>query len=197
MVKAEFPHLMLCVATNGLNLYPYVDELSRVGLSHITVTVNAVDPAIGAKCFEWISVDGRRYAGIEAATLLWDRQRASMQALAAHGVAVKINTILVPGINDSHIGQVARTVSGLGASLLNIMPLLPTADTPFAQIPEPGRDSVRQARAAAALYLPQMTHCARCRSDAAGLVGEENSPADVGLLQLAAGNALVKLAEAY
>jgi len=186
MVKARFPDLLLCVASNGLNLFPYVDELADIGLSHVTVTVNAVDPAIGARFYEWMSVDGIRYTGIKASAILWERQRRSIRALVAKGVIVKINTIYVPGINDTHIEQVAKTVSVLGASILNIMPLLPTANTPFAGITEPDRKAVQQARSLAASYLPQMSHCSRCRADAAGLIGEENSQKNVELLQISA-----------
>jgi nitrogen fixation protein NifB len=186
MVKARFPHLLLCVASNGLNLFPYVDELADVGLSHVTVTVNAVDPAIGARFYKWMMVDGNRYEGMEAAALLWERQRRSIHALAEKGVVVKINTIYTPGINDAHIEQVAKTVSVLGATILNIMPLLPTANTPFATIKEPEKKAVQQARALAGRYLPQMTHCSRCRADAAGLIGEENSQRNIELLQISA-----------
>lgn len=184
MVKARFPHLLLCLASNGLNLFPYVDELADIGLSHVTVTVNAVDPAIGAKFYKWMVADGHRYEGIEAAALLWERQRKSIRALAEKGVIVKINTIYTPGINDAHIEQVAKTVSVLGATILNIMPLLPTADTPFATIKEPEKKAVQQARALAGRYLPQMTHCSRCRADAAGLIGEENSQKNIDLLRI-------------
>jgi nitrogen fixation protein NifB len=184
MVKARFPHMFLCVASNGLNLFPYVDELAEIGLSHVTVTVNAVDPVIGAKFYEWMVVDGYRYQGVEAAALLWDRQRKSIRALAAKGVSVKINTIYVPGINDAHIEQVAKTVSVLGATILNIMPLLPTANTPFAAIQEPDRKAIQQARNLASHYLPQMMHCARCRADAVGLIGEENTQRNIELLQI-------------
>jgi nitrogen fixation protein NifB len=167
-------------------LFPYVDELVDIGLSHVTVTVNAVDPAIGAKFYEWIAVDGYRYEGIKGAALLWERQRRSILALAERGVIVKINTIYTPGINDTHIEQVAKTVSVLGATILNIIPLLPTADTPFATIKEPEKKAVQQARALAGRYLPQMTHCSRCRADAAGLIGEENSQKNIELLQTSA-----------
>jgi len=184
MVKARFPHMLLCVASNGLNLLPYVDELKEIGLSHVTVTVNAVDPAIGAKFYEWMVVDGHRYQGEEAAAMLWERQRKSIQALAAKGVSVKINTIYVPGINDAHIEQLAKTVSVLGATILNVMPLLPTANTPFATVPEPEKKAVQQARTQASHYLPQMMHCSRCRADAVGLIGEENTQKDVELLQI-------------
>jgi nitrogen fixation protein NifB len=186
MVKVRFPHLLLCVASNGLDLFPHVDELAAIGLSHITVTVNAVDPVIGAKFYQWMAIDGHRCEGIEAAALLWERQRRSIRALAAKGVIVKINTIYVPGINDTHIEQVARTVSVLGAAILNIMPLFPTANTPFATIKEPEKRAVQQARTLAGRFLPQMTHCSRCRADAAGLIGEENSQKNIELLQISA-----------
>jgi nitrogen fixation protein NifB len=186
LVKAEFPDLLLCVASNGLNLPPYVEDLAAIGLSHITVTVNAVDPAIGAKFYDWMSADGKSYKGIEAAELLWERQKQSIQALAAKGVIVKVNTIFTPGINDAHIEQVAQTVAALGATILNIMPLLPTANTPFANLKEPEKRVVQQVRAMAANYLPQMSHCSRCRADAVGMIGEENTQKNIDLLQISA-----------
>jgi nitrogen fixation protein NifB len=186
MVKAQFPDLLLCVASNGLNIFPYVDELAEVGLSHVTVTVNAVDPEIGTKFYGWMSVDGKRYEGLEAATILWERQKKSIQALAVKGVIVKINTIYVPGINDGHIEQVAQTVASLGATILNIMPLLPTANTPFGSIKEPEKKDVQKARTLAVQYLPQMSHCSRCRADAVGLIGEENTQKNIELLQISA-----------
>jgi nitrogen fixation protein NifB len=65
------------------------------------------------------------------------------------------------------------------------MPLLPTAGTPFAAVPEPDRDQLKKLRAVAARYLPQMTHCSRCRADAVGMLGEENSRKNMELLQIA------------
>jgi len=186
LVKAEFPDLLLCVASNGLNLPPYIDDLAAIGLSHITVTVNAVDPVVGAKFYDWMSVDGKSFKGIEAAELLWERQKQSIQRLAEKGVLVKVNTIFTPGINDAHIEQVAQTVAALGATILNIMPLLPTANTPFANLKEPEKRVVQQVRTMAASYLPQMSHCSRCRADAVGMIGEENTQKNIDLLQISA-----------
>jgi nitrogen fixation protein NifB len=186
MVRAEFPHLLLCIASNGLNLPAYSSDLAAAGLSHVTVTVNAVDPQIGAKFYRWIEVAGERIEGIEAAAELWQRQQVAIRELAAAGTTVKINTIYTPGINDGHIETIAQTVSVLGASILNIMPLLPTAGTAFAAFAEPDRATLQQARKRAGAYLPQMAHCARCRADAAGLIGEENKAQQNELLQIAA-----------
>lgn len=182
MVKAEYPQLALCLATNGLNLLPYVDDLVALGLSHVTLTVNAVEPEIGAQFYQWMEIDGARAQGVEAAAELWRRQQIGIRAMSAAGLAVKINTIYTPGINDDHITTVAQTVSVLGASVLNIMPLLPTDGTPFGVLPEPKRATLQAARALAENFLPQMAHCSRCRADAAGMLGE-NNPQHQQLLQ--------------
>ena len=87
----------------------------------------------------------------------------------------KVNTIIIPGINDHHIGEIARTVAQLGADRLNCIPLLPTAETPFADIAAPTHDLIQKVRTQASMYLPQMEHCSRCRSDAVGLPGEDRS----------------------
>ena len=49
---------MLCLATNGLGLPPHLDELAELRVSHVTLTVNAVDPEIGAKIYSWVR-DGK------------------------------------------------------------------------------------------------------------------------------------------
>jgi nitrogen fixation protein NifB len=186
LVHDGFPELLLCVATNGLNLIPYIDDLARIRVSHVTLTVNAVDPEIGKDIYEWMRCDGREYRGVEAAQILWERQQSSIQALRASGVMVKINSIYVPGVNDHHIAEVARTVSALGADYFNIMPLYPTPNTQFASIKEPNRNKINIARMAALAYLPQMSHCSRCRADAAGLLGKPQTFEQVELLQSAA-----------
>jgi len=184
MAKAEFPEMLLCLATNGLNLPPYIDDLVSVGISHVTVTVNAVDPAIGAQFYKWMEGPNGKISGMDAAEHLWEMQRNSIRALAENKIVVKVNTIYTPGINDAHVERVAQEVSVLGASVLNLMPLLPTKDTPFASFAEPDRKTLQNARRVAEHYLPQMAHCSRCRADAAGKIGEANAKETTQLLQI-------------
>ena len=49
LIRRRFPDLLLCLATNGLGLPPHLDELAELQVSHVTLTVNAVDPEIGAR----------------------------------------------------------------------------------------------------------------------------------------------------
>ena len=47
LTRKHFPKMILCVATNGLNVAPYVDEMAELQVSHVTLTINAVDPVVG------------------------------------------------------------------------------------------------------------------------------------------------------
>ena len=40
LVRAKYPEMLLCVATNGLDLLPYIDELAALQVSHVTLTIH-------------------------------------------------------------------------------------------------------------------------------------------------------------
>jgi nitrogen fixation protein NifB len=171
-VRARFPDVILCVATNGLNLVPYLDDLERLAVSHVTVTVNAVDPAIGAKVYSWMRTGKKVVRAEEGAALLLERQLEAITGLKARGIMVKVNSIILPGINEDHIPVVARRMAGLDVDLFNAMPYYPNAGSAFEHLPEPDKATVRAIRAQAAVHVKQMRHCTRCRADAVGLLGE-------------------------
>jgi nitrogen fixation protein NifB len=174
LVRARFPELLLCVATNGLELAPYAAERARLQVSHVSVTVNAVDPAIGAKINPWVRFNGRVYHGEEAAQLLYQRQVEGIQALKQAGVTVKANCVVVKGVNDRHVEAVGRALAGLSVDVLNPIALYPAEGAVFT--PENAPDARDMVRVKAGLIgvLPLMSHCARCRADAAGLLGQDD-----------------------
>ncbi|MDJ0991235.1 MAG: radical SAM protein, partial [Desulfobacterales bacterium] len=96
-VRARFPEVILCVATNGLNLPPHLDDLARLQVSHVTVTVNAVDPAVGAKIYSWMRVGKKVVRAEEGAALLLARQQEAIEGLRSRGIMVKVNSIILPG----------------------------------------------------------------------------------------------------
>jgi nitrogen fixation protein NifB len=175
LIRSKFPDLILCLATNGFSLAPYVDALADLKVSHITVTVNAIDPAIAEKIYAWARDGKVIYRGRKAAELLIERQLEAIEALKSRGIIVKVNTIIIPGVNDGHVAEVARKMAELGVDMLNCMAMYPNDDTPFADIPEPGADMMAALRTEAEKHLPQMRHCTRCRADAVGLLGEDRS----------------------
>ncbi len=185
-IKTKWPDMLLCLSSNGLELAEHVDELAEIGVSHVTVTVNAIDPEIAAKVYSWARVGKVLYRGADAAKILLERQEESIRRLKAKDIVVKINTIIIPGINDHHIEAIAQKMKSLGVDLLNCMALLPNAETKFADLIEPSKAHVEAIRAMAEQYLPQMRHCQRCRADAVGLLENDCSRQFSGLLSACA-----------
>ena len=175
LVREKYPDMLLCVATNGLDVLPYIEELAELKVSHVTLTINAIDPEIGQEIYAWVRYQKRMYRDRQAAELLLENQLAALQKLKRFGVTAKVNSIIIPGINDKHVVEVARQVASMGADILNALPYYNTTETVFENIPEPDPMMVREIQDEAGKLLPQMKHCARCRADAAGIIGEINS----------------------
>lgn len=175
LVRQYREDLLLCVASNGLNVASFAQEVADVGVSHFTLTINAVDPAIGQKIYSWVRPGRLILRGLAAAETLLDCQLDALRALKRLGITVKVNTIVIPGVNDQHVAEVARVVASLGADKLNCIALLPTAETEFEALESPSAEMMQTVRGQASVFLPQMTHCSRCRSDAVGILGQDRS----------------------
>lgn len=174
-IRERFPDMLLCLATNGLNVAPYIPELAQLNVSHVTMTVNAIDPEIGARIYSWVRDGKVIYRGLAAAELLLKRQLEAIAALKAHDIVVKVNTIVIPGINDHHVEEVARKMVELGVDIQNCMTMYPNKGTPFEDIPEPDKELMDKVRSGVEAIIPQMKHCTRCRADAVGLLDEDRS----------------------
>lgn len=186
LCRDRHPELMLCVATNGLGLPAHLDEVAELGVSHVTLTINTVDPEVGARIYRWVRDEDRVVRrGVEGARLLLERQLASVRGLRERGVVVKINTILVPGVTMDGVEEVARTVAELGADTMNCMPLLPVEGTPFAACGTPDAFELVTRRAAAGRHVAQMSHCNRCRADAVGRIDDQHSVTTLARLDAA------------
>ncbi len=182
LIRTKFPEMILCLSSNGLALSKYVNDIAEIGVSHVTVTVNAVDAEIGQNIYSWVRDGKIVYRGRQAAELLLSRQLKAIEGLKKHGITVKINTVVVPGINDHHITAIAKKMKSLGVDLLNCMAMFPNAGTPFGEIIEPDKKMIAEIRLKAEKYLPQMRHCTRCRADAVGLLGQDQSSEMAGCL---------------
>lgn len=175
MIRKNYPETLLCVSSNGMGIEPYIEELAELAVSHVTITVCAVDPEIGQKVYSWVSDGKVIYRGLKGAELLLERQLNAIKKLKANGITVKVNCIVIPGVNDHHIEEVAKTMKELGADLLNCMALFPNVNTPFGSIEQPSKERMEEIRIMAEQYLPQMRHCTRCRADAVGLLGDDKT----------------------
>ena len=124
MVSNTAPDIKLCLSTNGLALPDYVDKIQRFNVDHVTITINTIDPEIGAEIYPWIFWKHKRYTGKEAAHILTERQMQGLEMLTERGILCKVNSVMIPGINDRHLVEVNKAVKSRGAFLHNIMPLI-------------------------------------------------------------------------
>ena len=95
MLAEQAPDIKLCVSTNGLALPDVVDELSRANIEHVTITINCVDPDVGAKIYPWIYWKNKRIRGREAAEILIERQQRGLEMLVARDILVKVNSVMI------------------------------------------------------------------------------------------------------
>jgi nitrogen fixation protein NifB len=201
LIKETAPDIRLCLSTNGLALPDHVDRIKALGVDHVTITINMVDPEIGAKIYPWIFHKHKRYTGVEAARILHERQMLGLEMLVAADVLVKVNSVMIPGINDQHLVAVNAAVKSRGAFLHNIMPLISDAahGTHFGLTgqrgPTPMELKALQDTCEGEMQL--MRHCRQCRADAVGMLGEDRGHefSSQNIDQIAAGVDLEEIAE--
>lgn len=172
LVHEALPDLMLCMSTNGLRLEEYADDLANLGVNHITITINAVNPAIGAWLYQYVATPSGKLRGIAGATRLLEKQLAGISRIKKHGATIKANMVVASGINNLHTGEVAEKLAKLGVDMMNCIPLLPVEGTSLGHMAEPNAREMDLARETALKWLPQMRHCQRCRADSVGLLGD-------------------------
>jgi nitrogen fixation protein NifB len=171
LINSKYPNSQLCICTNGLLLSRYAQNLYDLGVRYITVTINAVSPLIGKNVYSWIIYDGKVYRSIEGAKILIENQIAGVKTSAKLGMKIKVNSVLIPGINDFHMPEISKTIKEAGVYIHNIMPLIPLADLSYIQ--PPSCDLLRDSRNQCEKILPQFRLCKQCRADACSIPGLE------------------------
>ena len=179
MLQEKAPDLKLCLSTNGLRIADYIDEIEKYNVDHVTVTINTVDESgeIGSQIYPWVHWEHKKVWGKEGAKILLEKQLEGIQLLTQRGILVKANSVLIPGINDKDLPNVAKKLKEMNVFLHNIMPLLssPEFGTKFGLdgVPSATDQETMAAQEACGMDMKLMSHCRQCRADAVGLIGED------------------------
>jgi len=171
LVDEQYPALKKCVCTNGLLLSSKIDELRKLNVDYVTITINAITPEVGAMIYEFVKYEGKIYRGIEGAEILITSQLDGLEAAVKAGFLVKVNTVLIPETNMKDIEKIAQAIHDRGAYIMNIMPLIPAGK--FCELDPPTCDELRSARSTSEQTMPQFRKCKQCRADACGIPGRE------------------------
>jgi nitrogen fixation protein NifB len=170
-IHRECPELILCISTNGFYLPDRLEDLVKSGVRSLTITINAVMPETAEKIYSWVLYRGKRYTGRDAAECILCNQWRGLRNAIDAGLIVKVNSVLIPGVNDEEIPLIAWLAGGKGADLMNIISLIPQAELEYFQ--RPSHEMLHSMREKCIQYIPQMTHCRQCRADACGIIGED------------------------
>ncbi len=93
----------IAITTNGVLLAHHAEALALAGLNRVTVSLDALDPAIFA-----------RMNGVGAKV---DRVLAGISAAQAFGLPVKVNSVIQRGVNEGEILPLARWAKSAGVDL--------------------------------------------------------------------------------
>ncbi|MBN1786737.1 MAG: radical SAM protein [Candidatus Methanofastidiosa archaeon] len=172
LVNKEFPELYKCIASNGLLLPKKIDMLKEANVGSITVTINGIDPIVVSQIVSWVIYEGKLYDGEKGARKLIENQLKGIEVAVEAEMAVKVNTVLIPGINTGQVGEIAREASERGAWIMNIIPLIPLNQ--FSDHEAPTCEDLKHAREVAGKYMKQFRLCKQCRADSCGIPGQED-----------------------
>ena len=175
----KHPDLIKCMSTNGLLLPKYADRLAELGVNSVTVTINAIDPDIAVDIYSFIKYEGKVYKDYEAVEILIKNQLEGVEKAAANGMVVKVNSVLIPGLNDEHIVEIAKEVKKRGAALMNVLPLIPLGK--LKHYPRPDCSMMEKVRDEVEEIIPVFRACTQCRADAFGIPGKKSEDHHLGM----------------
>lgn len=175
LIREYDPEVTFCLSTNGLMLPFYAQELIDLGVTHVTITINGIDPKITAKVYKYVDYLGVTYTGEEGTKILLNNQLSGLKYLSDRGIVCKINIVMLKGVNDHHIEAVTKRVKELGATITNIMQMIPVKGSAFENMPLVSNKEIMDLRKKCGEHISQMYHCKQCRADAIGTLEEDQS----------------------
>lgn len=175
LIQREDSEITFCLSTNGLMLPFYAEELIRLHVSHVTITINTIDPEVGARLYKEVNYLGTTYRGREGAEILLHNQLSGLRFLSSKGIVCKVNIVMVKGVNDEKIPEVVKKVKECGAFITNIMQMIPAPGSVFETMPLVTQLELNAMRKHCEVDLKQMYHCRQCRADAIGTLAHDRS----------------------
>lgn len=175
LIREYDPEVTFCLSTNGLMLPFYAQELIDLGVTHVTITINGIDPKITAKVYKYVDYLGVTYTGEEGTRILLNNQLSGLKYLSDRGIVCKVNIVMLKGVNDHHIEEVTKRVKELGATITNIMQMIPVKGSVFENMPLVSNKEIMDLRKKCGEHISQMYHCKQCRADAIGTLEEDQS----------------------
>ena len=185
-LREKLPDSAFFVATNGLQLPAYAEELGAVGVSLCIITINSVNAPTLAKMTEWVQGPEGLLVGEDAARFFLAQQLQGIRAAVAVNMAVRVNCQLIPGVNDQEIEEVAKTVAEAGARYFHLQKFDPSrSKSPeFGRLEAPSAQQMARARELAARHISLIEHCSLCAADSVGCLARGQAESTRAVLKM-------------
>lgn len=157
LLQGRYPEKITCLSTNGFLLPQTLGRLQDLQVDSVTVTINTLRTDTASQI----------YRGISDLSCFLHSQQEGVIGVVKEGMLLKINTVLIPSINGQEIRELAIFAQKVGATIMNIMPLIPHGG--LQQEKAPTRAELEEARVLAGCFVRQHVGCAQCRADAVGI----------------------------
>ena len=169
MIRREFEELAMCLSTNGTLLENNVRRLTELNVATVTVSMSTSSVLSASRIYEWGRFQGKTLYGRDMATRIVESQMRGITKASRAGIHVKVNSILIPEINMQDIVPLAQEIAAAGASLQNIVPLVPNDKLSSSRAPT--KQELLRIRKEASEFIRQFSFCKQCRSDVVGIPG--------------------------
>jgi len=161
-----YPEMIKCISTNGVELENLSKSLKELQVDSVTVTLNTLNPNSIPKIYDSIgdSLDVKLKSDCKS---FIDKQIRGIKSAISLGIKVKINTVLIPNVNEDEIEVIAKYASDLGVYIFNIMPLIPQGR--FKNTNPPSKKLIEELKIKSRKHIKILWHCNQCRADAVGI----------------------------
>jgi nitrogen fixation protein NifB len=171
LIRAQYTDIVLCFSTNGILLSQFIEPLKKLGVQAISVTINSFEiKTLNILYKNVFTPTGEMFEADECACYVKEKQVEALECLANEGIQYKVNTILIPGVNDMEIESISRTIASYHASLHNIVPFIPLGELSI--MGAPSYEDVLIARKTSGKYMKQFRLCKQCPSDVFDIPGQ-------------------------
>jgi nitrogen fixation protein NifB len=161
-----YPEMIKCISTNGVELENASKKLRDFDVDSVTVTLNTLNPKSIPKIYDSIgnSLDIKLESDCND---FINKQIRGIKSAISLGMKVKINTVLIPNVNEDEIEEIAKYASELGVYIFNIMPLIPQGR--FKNTIPPSKKLIEELKMKSRKHIKILWHCNQCRADAVGI----------------------------
>jgi len=122
LVRERYPDMDLSITTLGIHADQHAESLAEAGVTAIRLKVDAVSRKVAEKLYAWIRPGTKTIPLSQALPMLLQEQLQAVKTFKEAGCTVTVRTTVYPGINDTHIEEIAEVMGKAGAEAMELVP---------------------------------------------------------------------------